>query len=247
MVSGATLPLGVWAPIVVPLVDSGFQVIRYDLPGRGHTPAKGLGTSFQAHLEQLHGLLEGLHLHEPVRLIGLASGALVVAAYTAMHRARVSHTCLIAPDGSSTRFTLAERLLAAPILGKLLFRFTAQRTLLGRVPRYSPRVDIQAFVRGLLDFSLRSPDFHEAVLSTVRTFPLHHGEDLYLKLAESEVPTLVVWGREDRITPSDAAAALGAMFGEDSLRILENVGHLPFVEDPAFVAALLERHFSDAR
>jgi pimeloyl-ACP methyl ester carboxylesterase len=247
MVSGATLPMAVWGPVVAPLVDAGFQVVRYDLPGRGHTPLEGLGVSFQAHLDQLHHLLEGLGIHQPVHLIGLASGALIVAAYTERNRARVSHACLIAPDGVSTRFTLAERLLTMPLLGTLLFRFTAQRTLFARVPRYSSRPDIQAFVRNLLDFSLRSPGFHEAVLATVRTFPLHHGEEQYLRLAESGVPTCVVWGREDHITPSDAAGAMGAMFGEESLRILENVGHLPFVEDPASVATLLDRHFRDAR
>jgi pimeloyl-ACP methyl ester carboxylesterase len=246
MVSGATLPLDVWGPIVAPLVEAGFQVIRYDLPGRGHTPAEGLGASFEAHLDQLHGLLDGLHVEGPVRLIGLASGALVVAAYTARHPARVSHACLVAPDGAATRFTLAERLLAAPFIGKLLFRFTARRTLLGRVPRYSPHPDIQAFVRELLVFSMRAPGFHQGVLSTVRTFPLHHGEALYLKLAESGTPTLVVWGRGDRITPSGAAVSLGAMFGADSVRVLEGVGHLPFVEDPAAVVGLLKRHFSAA-
>lgn len=247
MVSGATLPMAVWEPLVAPLVDSGFQIVRYDLPGRGHTPLEGLGSDFQAHLDQLHHLLEGLEIHQPVHLVGLASGALIVAAYAERNRARVSRICLIAPDGAATRFTLAERVLSTPVLGTLLFRFTAQRTLLARVPRYSSRADIQTFVRNLLDFSLSSPGFHEAVLATVRTFPLHHGEEQYLRLAKSGVPTRIVWGREDYITPPSAAGAMGAMFGEEAVHILQNAGHLPFVDDAAAVAALLGRHFRDAR
>lgn len=246
MVCGATLPMAVWEPLVAPLLDSGFQTIRYDLPGRGHTPLEGLGASFQAHIDQLHYLLEGLRIHQPVRLIGLASGALIVAAYTERNPARVSHVCLIAPDGAGTRLTLTERLLTTP-LGRLLFGFTAQRTLFARIPRYSSRADIQAFVRNLLNFSLRSPGFHEAVLETVRTFPLHHGEEYYLRLSKAGVPTCVIWGREDYITPPNAADTMHATFGEGALHILKNVGHLPFVEDPASVARLLERHFGDGR
>jgi len=246
MVSGATLPLAVWGPLMEPLLDAGFQIVRYDLPGRGHTPLDGLGSNFQAHLDQLHSLLEGLGIRQPVRLIGLASGALIVAAYAERNRARVSHTCLFAPDGASTRFSLAERLLSMPILGELLFRFTGQHTLFARIPRYSLRADIRTFVRSLLEFSLTSPGFRKAVLATVRTFPFHRGSELYSRLARSGIPTCIIWGREDYITPSDAADAMSALFGKTSLHILEHVGHLSFVEDPVTVAALLVRHFRDA-
>jgi pimeloyl-ACP methyl ester carboxylesterase len=237
--------MAVWEPLVAPLLDLGFQIIRYDLPGRGHTPLEGLGANFQAHIDQLHHLLDGLDLRQPVGLLGLASGALIVAAYTIANRARVSHVCLIAPDGAGTRFTLTERLLSTP-LGTFLFGFTARRTLFARVPRYSTRADIQAFARNLLNFSLHSPGFREAVLETVRTFPLHHGAEHYLRLSKSGAPTCIIWGREDYITPPNAEGTRSAIFGEGSLHILENVGHLPFVEDPATVATLLEHHFRNA-
>lgn len=247
MVPGATLPMAVWEPLMAPLLDAGFQIVRYDLPGRGHTPLDGLGSNFQAHLDQLHHLLEGLDIHDRVHLVGLASGALIVAAYAERNRARVSHICLIAPDGTATRFTRAEKLLSTPILGALLFRFTGRRALFSRVPRYSSRADIQAFLRDLLDFSFRSRGFHKAVLATMRTFPLHGGEEHYLRLAKSGIPTHIVCGREDHITPPNAAGVMTALFGEKSVHILENVGHLPFIEDPRTVATLLERHFRDAR
>jgi len=243
MVSGATLPMAVWKPLVTPLVDSGFQIVLYDLPGRGHTPLEGQGVSFQAHLDQLHSLIDGLEIRQPIHLIGLASGALIVAAYTEKYRAQVSHICLIAPDGASTHFTFKERMLSTPILGKFLIKFTAKRTLFARVPRYSRREDIQNYVRNLLDFSIRCPGFNEAVLATIRTFPLHHGEGLYQRLAKLQVPTSIIWGSDDYITPPDATDSLLAIFGEDALHTLQNVGHLPFAEDPLTVATIIENHF----
>ena len=59
------------------------------------------------------------------------------------------------------------------------------------------------------------------------------------------MPTCVIWGRDDDITPPEGAGIMSAMFGEASLHILENVGHLPFVEEPETVAKLLANHFGD--
>lgn len=244
MVCGATLPLAVWEPLAQVLVDLGFQIVRYDLPGRGHTPLDGLGADFRSHIDQLRLLIEGLGIQRPVRLIGLASGALIVAAYAAGNRARVSHVGLIAPDGAVTHLTLAERLLSTP-LGAALLRITNRRTLFARVPRYSSRLETQAFVGDLLSFNLHSSGFHDAVLETIRTFPLHDGHAHYQRLSQAGVPTCVIWGRDDDITPPEGAGIMSAMFGEASLHILENVGHLPFVEEPETVAKLLANHFGD--
>lgn len=64
-----------------------------------------------------------------------------------------------------------------------------------------------------------------------------------MRLATSGIPTCVIWGRDDHITPAKSAAALEAMLGSGSTHILESVGHLPFAEQPAIVAAILARHF----
>lgn len=245
MVPGATLPLGVWESLALPLVHAGYRVLRYDLPGRGHSPLGKSGAGFRAHLEQLHGLLDALNLRRPVRLVGLASGALVAAAYALQNPQAVSHVALMAPDGAATRFTLRERLLSAPGVGDLLFRLSARKTLMARVPRYSSRSDIQSFVRELLAFALRGgSDFRRGVLSTVRSFPLHQGAQHYRQLGQSGVPTCVVWGSEDQITPMESEV-FREIFGSDQVHALAGVGHLPFVEAPEQVASLLRSHFQN--
>ena len=61
------------------------------------------------------------------------------------------------------------------------------------------------------------------------------------------VPTCVVWGAEDLITPATAAGVFAALFGRDAVHVLQGAGHLPFVEAPASVGLLLERHFTTRR
>ena len=66
---------------------------------------------------------------------------------------------------------------------------------------------------------------------------------MYRQLSKLNIPTCIIWGSLDCITPSNAADTLTTFFGKDNLHILQNVGHLPFVEDSLTVAALIENHF----
>jgi len=243
LVPGATLPLAVWDPLVTRLTESGFQVLRYDLLGRGYSSRLPRTANLRTFTDQLHGLLQGLDFDGPVHLVGLALGALIAAAYAAETRAEVNRLVWIAPDGIRTRFTFAERLFTAPVLGDLLSLFMADRILMARVPRYSEREDIQRFVRELLEFVLSRRDFRSAVLTTVRNLPIHEGEAYYQQVAERAIPTRIVWGDRDLVTPVEAAAPLGRLFGEEALHVQDEAGHLPFLEAPGPVAEVLISHF----
>jgi len=53
------------------------------------------------------------------------------------------------------------------------------------------------------------------------------------------VPTLLVWGKDDRITPSDVAERFHARIRGSQLVYLPNCGHAPMLERPeAFNAAV---------
>jgi pimeloyl-ACP methyl ester carboxylesterase len=64
---------------------------------------------------------------------------------------------------------------------------------------------------------------------------------------DAGIPTCVVWGAEDLITPAAAAGVFTALFGRDAVHVLQGAGHLPFVEAPASVGLMLERHFAAPR
>jgi pimeloyl-ACP methyl ester carboxylesterase len=85
------------------------------------------------------------------------------------------------------------------------------------------------------------------VLATLRSFPIHEGEAYYARLAQTGIRTRIVFGNNDQITPAAAADRLRVMFGGTSVDIMEQAGHLPFVEDPEFVSSLLVAHFRHAR
>jgi pimeloyl-ACP methyl ester carboxylesterase len=52
-------------------------------------------------------------------------------------------------------------------------------------------------------------------------------------------PTLIVHGTHDRLVPLAAARALSALRSDWTLKVFDNLGHVPQLEDPAgFVAAV---------
>ena len=231
MVPGATLPMAVWLPLSEPLNLRGIRTVRYDLPGRGHTPLDHRQGSFEEHLTQLHELILSVANGAPLHLAGLASGALVVAEYANRFPGTIASCTLVAPDGAETTFTVRERLLSNRLIGPVLFRLIGKKSLLKRVPRYSDRVDIQTQVRCLLEFSLQAPGFS--------TFPLHNGEQVYTRFAKSETATLVAWGDNDHITPPHAVPLMRSLFGETSVSVFRGSGHLPFFDNPEQASELV--------
>jgi pimeloyl-ACP methyl ester carboxylesterase len=55
-------------------------------------------------------------------------------------------------------------------------------------------------------------------------------------LSKIQVPTLVVWGREDRIVPLECAFLYQQAIPGASLEVLDHCGHFAHLEQPRFLA-----------
>jgi pimeloyl-ACP methyl ester carboxylesterase len=74
------------------------------------------------------------------------------------------------------------------------------------------------------------------VLHAARAAKRHNVEE---RLHQISVPTLLVWGKDDRITPTDVAERFHARIRGSQLVYLPNCGHAPMLERPeAFNAAV---------
>src|SRR4030095_9204698 len=74
------------------------------------------------------------------------------------------------------------------------------------------------------------------VFQVARAAKCHNVEE---RLSQLRVPTLLVWGKDDRITPSDVAERFHARIRGSQLVYLPNCGHAPMLERPeAFNAAV---------
>ncbi len=245
LITGATLPLAVWDPLMEPLLRLGYRVLRFDLAGRGGTTTLNVKPGLDSDLAQLSALLDGLNLDQPVHLVGLASGAISVAAFALARPKRVVSVALLAPDGRQT-LSLREKLFVAPLIGELLIATVARRIMLKRVRQYSDRAEVQDFLHALMLTALAGPGYQRAVLDYVRNFPLREGQAYYARLAQAGFAVRVILGAEDHINQLQDMQKLAESFGPGAVEIMQGIGHLPQVEAAEAVADALHVHFAPA-
>lgn len=86
---------------------------------------------------------------------------------------------------------------------------------------------------------------HELALAAVRNHPLHAQifHEMLATMPELEktsaglaTPTLLVWGKEDRVLDVSGAAPLQGALPNAKLIVMPGIGHLPMLEDPLQVA-----------
>lgn len=92
--------------------------------------------------------------------------------------------------------------------------------------------ELVADVRGVLGDLRR-------VMKMVRLASCARRDNLREFLPRLTCPALLVWGREDRVTPLATAEEFASLMPNARLHLLEECGHVPMVEQPAAFKSLL--------
>jgi pimeloyl-ACP methyl ester carboxylesterase len=91
--------------------------------------------------------------------------------------------------------------------------------------------------------SLSDSETRHAFLRTLRSVVDHRGQAVSalnrLHLT-SALPTMIIWGDQDRIIPVDHGYAVHEARPGSRLEVLEGVGHFPHVERPSQVVDLID-------
>ena len=73
-------------------------------------------------------------------------------------------------------------------------------------------------------------DLLDAIFWQIIDEALNHS--LTDRLGDVATPTLVIWGRHDRLIDVSCAAVMAAAIPDNRVVILEDVGHVPMIESP---------------
>ncbi len=63
-------------------------------------------------------------------------------------------------------------------------------------------------------------------------------------VAAIQVPTALIWGEKDTVTPPDQGRRLRDLIPGSTLEIINGVGHIPHIEAPAEFGGLLKRRLA---
>jgi pimeloyl-ACP methyl ester carboxylesterase len=219
--------LNEWQPIIDPLAET-HRVIVMDFIGF-HGSDKPDVRYHNALLAQfLVGFIEALGLAD-VTLMGHAMGA-NAATYAAVHHPGVI-SALVLVDGAGYRNPDRD-LSQPPSAGMLRFRriatgssLNATRGLLTRRVA-DPALITDEWVEEAFGLWVRSA-------GAIGDMLLEGGDLTEEEMRQIALPTLVIWGAEDKVFSPDNAERLRADIAGSEIRIIEGSGHLPQIEKTA--------------
>ncbi len=95
----------------------------------------------------------------------------------------------------------------------------------------------------------RLPRFPRTELAALRTAinPAGQREVFVDRLPDLRMPTLIVWGTEDRVFPVWHGTGAAARLANGSLELVPNCGHLPHVEQPERFVSILGEFVGGSR
>lgn len=229
-IHGYPLDRTIWEPQLAAL--DGWKRIAPDLRGLGLSDAPDLGYSMATYAADLAALLETLGVDRVV-LCGLSMGGYVAFEFLRRWREHVSGLVLIdtrseadSAEGKRSRdeaAAMARERGAAAIAEAMLPRMlaaSADPVLVERVRQIMSAAPVAGIVGALA--AMRDRADSTALLPDLRG-----------------IPTLVMVGSEDRLTPPARASAMAAAVPEARLIVVAGAAHLPTLEQPAVVTAAL--------
>ncbi len=88
--------------------------------------------------------------------------------------------------------------------------------------------------------ALKTPEGRYAAVTSARQIQPPDLKDLSLQYPSLQVPTLIVWGRQDRIVPVSVGERLHQAIPGSRLFVIEDSGHSPAEERPQVLLPVME-------
>jgi pimeloyl-ACP methyl ester carboxylesterase len=229
--------------------------IALDLPGFGRSePIRGFDFSLTAQAEVLARLLRGLELG-PVHLFGNSMGGAISMLYAAEHPELVRSLTLISPAVPDLRPSLSRLsdrrlpLLFLPVVGPrvrqaLIEMPPRERAMqLVRLCFADPanvsksrlaEAEAEAAERAAMKWAATVLSMSAAGL--LRAWLVPRSRSLWTIAPRLSMPTLVVWGTQDKLVTVRKAPRLAGLLPKARLLVLPRTGHVAQMERPATVA-----------
>lgn len=215
---------------------SDYRVIAPDLRGFGQSTVTPGVVTMQRFANDLAALLDELQVREPITLCGLSMGGYIAWQFAQQHRQRLAKLVLcdtrVAADtaeAAKARLENAQKVLAEgpqAIVDGMIAKLFAPQTA-------SQQPDL---VKGQREIMLGTKP--EGIAAALRG--MAEREDFSGRLAEFDLPTLVICGEHDAIAPPEEMRAIAAGLPRATFALIAEAGHMAPLEQPTAVNQALQ-------
>lgn len=220
-----------WIALVPYFVDNGYKVYAPDLLGYGQSARPDVDYSISLEEDIVKQFLDSQGLKQP-DMAGWSMGGWITLKFAADHPERVQKLILL--DSAGVKFDPKNVPLLRPKteadLGRMMQVLTPHPP---HIPSFYATDILRGFAREdwIIDRALKSmytgKDLMDARLNTIRT------------------PVLLLWGREDVLTPSSMGEQMHNGIPQSELKIFDGCGHLAPVECSSEVGPTMIDFLSD--
>ncbi len=248
LIHGIGASADIWKKNIRELARSS-RVYAPDLVGFGYTDKPDIPYSPANFAHFLNAFTTSLGIGT-ASLIGLSLGGGIALLYTLDHPDRVEKLVLVDSAGLGKEVTLPMRLGTISFLASWLK--VSRGTFGGLMHRlvYDPAVITEDLVT--LYYSMyKSPGYMQIVSRVLKSVANLRGakkniiEDINERVPLIATPTLIIWGREDRIIPLKHALYAEQVIPGARLHVFEECGHLPNLEKPNEFNAIVTDFLSE--
>jgi len=237
LLHGLADDIGAWAS-VIPALTPKHRVIALDQLGFGGSDKPLLNYRVSTFVDFLDGLLNELKM-ERASLVGNSLGGWVAADFALKHPHRVERLVVSdAPGYAALPKSMNLRALSAlRLASRDDIRYLGPLTFHDK--RFYEDID--------LAFKQRVAAGDSYTVSQILDSMIRGEDVLDDRLAAINQPTLVVWGREDKLIPLSFGERFHQEIKASRLRFIDNCGHMPHVECPEKLNPVLLQFLGDTK
>lgn len=226
-----------WLRFSRPLTQD-YRVIALDLPGFGDSDLPPGSYDVGTQAERLADILDELGVQQ-AHVLGNSMGGQIAALFAARYPERVRSLALFANAGieSPHKSELYQLLTSGspnPLVVKQPQDFDKLLRFVFVEPPYLP----ESLKRYLGERAMAKATHYDQVFKQLVERPV----PLTPELPKIQAPTLLLWGRQDRVLDVSSIEVMQPLLNKPNVVIMDNVGHAPMLERPE-ESALLYRGF----
>lgn len=221
-----------WLPFHDQLAEH-FTVYAPDHPGAGLSGMPDWFDTMDDMVLHYISLLNELQL-DKVTVVGLSFGGWLAAELASFYPERIDHLVLLAAAGLRVpNSPVADLFAMSP---EQLFSICFQD--LSHAMALMSQIDMSDPIKLIL------ADYRERTMLARLAWNPGYSPKLARRLARVTAPSLVIWGKEDRLIPAAHGTAYQAALPNARLEIIEDCGHIPILEATETTIKLIQEFLS---
>ncbi|KIU15347.1 alpha/beta hydrolase [Mycolicibacterium llatzerense] len=246
LTGGLTIPLFYWDELAAELHARGLRTLAYSGYGRGYSDRVVARYDEALFVRQLRELIEHLDLPASCHVVGTSMGALVAMAYVGQHVDSAATLTLVGPAGLSRRPVAQKLLLGNDIAAGVVAKRFGRRFLEQHLGHNVADANRAAALAAMIGDASRYEGSIYAFFETLQHFPLFDRAELYRRTGTLGLPTQLIWGREDHVTPISSLDQVRELLEPSQCHVIDDCGHMAPFERPLVVADQLATFYRSA-